>query len=250
MIDLVDMETGRVVPDDTVGEVWVSGPNVAQGYWDAPVDTARTFGATHPGSTARFLRTGDLAFRHDGEIFLVGRAADMIVLGGQNYHANDIEYAAESADPALRSGRGASFVLDEYGGTAGLVTFDDLLRNLQGDRASARELTAAFLEAFLLGFEVECKVCEAIHPDHYRRGYHSSGTIGTFGAAVAAAKLLGLDRPQTVYHRPRSLTGHRARVSALRSQTSRFRFPSVTRLGVGPARRATTGFGPSRARRA
>lgn len=52
---------------------------------------------------------------------------------------------------------------------------------------------AAFLEAFLTGFEVECKIAEAISPAHYKRGFHTSGTIGTFGAAVAAAKLLGLD---------------------------------------------------------
>ena len=52
---------------------------------------------------------------------------------------------------------------------------------------------AAFLEAFLVGFEVECKICEAIAPDHYLRGFHSSGTVGTFGAAAAAAKLLKLD---------------------------------------------------------
>jgi len=53
-----------------------------------------------------------------------------------------------------------------------------------------------FLTAFLAGFEVECKIAEAINPDHYKKGFHTSGTIGTFGAAVAAAKLLGLDAAQ------------------------------------------------------
>src|SRR5438045_3156797 len=57
-----------------------------------------------------------------------------------------------------------------------------------------RQSGAQFLEAFLTGFEVECKIAEAIHPHHYKKGFHSSGTVGTFGAAVAAAKLLGLDR--------------------------------------------------------
>jgi 2-methylcitrate dehydratase PrpD len=56
-----------------------------------------------------------------------------------------------------------------------------------------------FLEAFLIGFEVECKIAEAIHPNHYKKGFHSSGTIGTFGAAAAAAKLLGL-QPEAVAH--------------------------------------------------
>lgn len=52
---------------------------------------------------------------------------------------------------------------------------------------------AVFLTAFLAGFEVECKIAEAINPDHYKKGFHTSGTVGTFGAAIAAAKLLGLD---------------------------------------------------------
>ena len=56
---------------------------------------------------------------------------------------------------------------------------------------------AQFLEAFLTGFEVECKIAEAIHPNHYKKGFHSSGTIGTFGAMAAASKLLGLDAKAT-----------------------------------------------------
>ncbi|MEJ2167154.1 MAG: MmgE/PrpD family protein [Desulfobacterales bacterium] len=53
-----------------------------------------------------------------------------------------------------------------------------------------------FLTAFLTGFEVECKIAESIRPEHYEKGFHSSGTVGTFGAAVAAAKLIGLNRMQ------------------------------------------------------
>jgi 2-methylcitrate dehydratase PrpD len=54
-----------------------------------------------------------------------------------------------------------------------------------------------FLEAFLIGFEVECKIAEAIHPSHYKKGFHTSGTVGTFGAATAAARLMGLDADKT-----------------------------------------------------
>jgi 2-methylcitrate dehydratase PrpD len=56
-----------------------------------------------------------------------------------------------------------------------------------------------FLEAFLTGFEVECKIAEAIDPAHYLRGFHTTGTVGTFGAAVAAAKLMKLDKPQLAH---------------------------------------------------
>jgi 2-methylcitrate dehydratase PrpD len=62
-------------------------------------------------------------------------------------------------------------------------------------RASGHDV----LEAFLTGFEVECKIAEAISPSHYKKGFHSSGTVGTFGAAVAAAKLLGLG-PDALRH--------------------------------------------------
>lgn len=58
-----------------------------------------------------------------------------------------------------------------------------------GDAVSGK----AFMNAFLTGFEVECKIAEAIFPEHYAKGFHTSGTIGTLGAAVAAAKLLALD---------------------------------------------------------
>ncbi len=72
---------------------------------------------------------------------------------------------------------------------------------------------AQLLEAFLTGFEVECKIAEAIHPDHYKKGFHSSGTVGTFGATVAAAKLLDLDGEATCT-RARDRREHRPPVSA------------------------------------
>jgi len=86
---------------------------------------------------------------------------------------------------------------------------------------------AQFLEAFLTGFEVECKIAEAIHPNHYKKGFHSSGTIGTFGAAVAAAKLLGLDATQTA---------HVLAIAASSASGIRVSFGSMTKpLHVGRA---------------
>jgi 2-methylcitrate dehydratase PrpD len=86
---------------------------------------------------------------------------------------------------------------------------------------------AQFLEAFLTGFEVECKIAEAIHPSHYKKGFHTSGTIGTFGAAVAAGKLLGLDRVQTP---------HMLAIAASSASGIRVNFGSMTKpLHVGRA---------------
>ena len=86
---------------------------------------------------------------------------------------------------------------------------------------------AQFLEAFLTGFEVECKIAEAIHPDHYKKGFHSSGTIGTFGAAVATAKLLGLDR---------DAIAHTLAIAASSASGIRVNFGTMTKpLHVGRA---------------
>jgi 2-methylcitrate dehydratase PrpD len=83
------------------------------------------------------------------------------------------------------------------------------------------------LEAFLTGFEVECKISEAIHPDHYKKGFHSSGTVGTFGAAVAAGKLIGLDAAQTA---------HMLAIAASSASGIRVSFGSMTKpLHVGRA---------------
>jgi 2-methylcitrate dehydratase PrpD len=91
-----------------------------------------------------------------------------------------------------------------------------------------RRVTGAmFLEAFLTGFEVECKIAEAIHPNHYKKGFHSSGTIGTFGAMVAAAKLLGLDR---------GAVAHALSIAASMASGIRVNFGTMTKpLHVGRA---------------
>jgi 2-methylcitrate dehydratase PrpD len=86
---------------------------------------------------------------------------------------------------------------------------------------------AQFLEAFLTGFEVECKIAEAIHPHHYKKGFHSSGTIGTFGATVAAARLLRLDR---------EATAHALAIAASMASGIRVNFGTMTKpLHVGRA---------------
>jgi len=94
--------------------------------------------------------------------------------------------------------------------------------------AEPRKISGAqFLEAFLTGFEVECKIAEAIHPNHYKKGFHSSGTIGTFGAGVAAGKLLALDATQT---------GHMLAIAASSASGIRVSFGSMTKpLHVGRA---------------
>lgn len=118
-IVIVDPETQRPRGADQVGEIWIAGPSVAKGYRGKPEDTEKTFGAyladTREGP---FLRTGDLGFLHDGELFVTGRCKDLIILAGNHYYPNDIEAVVQSCHPVLLAGRGAAFSVDSESGTA------------------------------------------------------------------------------------------------------------------------------------
>ncbi|WP_067822095.1 fatty acyl-AMP ligase [Nocardia inohanensis] len=105
-VRIIDPGTGVDCAPDAVGEIWVAGAHVAAGYWRNPDATDRTFGAA-----GRFLRTGDLGFLADGELYVVGRAKDMIIIRGRNHYPQDLEQTVRSAHPALRSGPCAAFTV-------------------------------------------------------------------------------------------------------------------------------------------
>ncbi|HXS85984.1 MAG TPA: SDR family NAD(P)-dependent oxidoreductase [Mycobacterium sp.] len=107
---IVDPATGRPCADDQVGEIWLAGGSVAQGYWGKPAETAETFNA-FLADTGRgpFLRTGDLGFHLDGELFVSGRLKDLIVIRGRNHYPEDIEATVQDSHDALLRGRGAAF---------------------------------------------------------------------------------------------------------------------------------------------
>src|SRR5262249_28759517 len=110
---IVDPVSGLRGDPDEVGEIWVSGPSVAQGYWNRQAETEETFHAylldTGDGP---FLRTGDLGFQQDGELFVTGRLKDLIIIRGRNYYPQDIERTVEECDAALRPGCGAAFSVE------------------------------------------------------------------------------------------------------------------------------------------
>ncbi|KLO28986.1 fatty-acid--CoA ligase [Mycolicibacter heraklionensis] len=109
---IVDPETRVECDADGVGEIWVSGPSVGQGYWRRSAETEQTF-AAHLSDTGEgpFLRTGDRGFLHDGELFVTGRCKDLVVLGDVVHYPNDIERTVQGCDPALLAGRGAVFAI-------------------------------------------------------------------------------------------------------------------------------------------
>ena len=115
-IEIVDPQTLRRCAPGDVGEIWVAGPSVAAGYWEHPEETRRTFGAAiSGGDTTPFLRTGDLGFFDDEELFVAGRLKDVIIIRGRNYHPHDIEATVQSVHPALRADCGAAFGVEVRG---------------------------------------------------------------------------------------------------------------------------------------
>jgi acyl-CoA synthetase (AMP-forming)/AMP-acid ligase II/acyl carrier protein len=100
-------------PAGEIGEIWVAGPSIAQGYWQKAEETERTFRAFLADTgEGPFLRTGDLGFMHDGELFVTGRLKDLVIIRGRNYYPQDIELTVEQSHPALRPGCGIAFSID------------------------------------------------------------------------------------------------------------------------------------------
>ena len=120
-VEIVDPDTGAPCPPGRVGEIWVAGPSVAQGYWGRPAQAAGTFGARLADGSGPFLRTGDLGFRRDGHLVVTGRIKDLMIVRGRNHYPQDLEFAAERADPALRPGCSAAFLADPDAGDEDLV---------------------------------------------------------------------------------------------------------------------------------
>ncbi|WP_329344466.1 fatty acyl-AMP ligase [Streptomyces sp. NBC_01352] len=115
---IADPERHEELPEGEVGEIWVAGASVAKGYWRNTLATRETYRATLAGRAGRFLRTGDLGFVREGELFVTGRLKDLIVIDGRNHYPQDLELSAEMAHPALRPGCTAAFSVD--GGDGGV----------------------------------------------------------------------------------------------------------------------------------
>ncbi len=131
-IVIANPETMMTCPPNEIGEIWASGPSMAQGYWMRPDLTETTFHA-HLQDTGDgpFLRTGDLGFMRDGELFVTGRLKDLIILRGVNYYPQDIELTVQRCHPRLRADCGAAFAL-EKGGREQLVLVFEVERHKQG----------------------------------------------------------------------------------------------------------------------
>ncbi|WP_445629023.1 amino acid adenylation domain-containing protein [Nostoc sp. DSM 114167] len=112
-VAIANPETLSSCKPDEIGEIWVSGPSVGQGYWNRYQETAETFHAyLSDTGVGPFLRTGDLGFLQNNELFITGRAKDLIIIRGRNLYPQDIELTAERSHPSLNSGASAAFTVE------------------------------------------------------------------------------------------------------------------------------------------
>jgi amino acid adenylation domain-containing protein len=168
---------GRVIPEQEVvianpetlnssqpgeiGEIWVSGPSVGQGYWNRSQETEETFCA-YLSDTGKgpFLQTGDLGFLQTGELFITGRAKDLIIIRGRNLYPQDIELTTERSHPSLRSGAGAAFTV-EVNNEERLVVVQELEFRA---KPNLEEVASAIRQAVTEEYEVQVYAVVLIKP--------------------------------------------------------------------------------------
>ena len=184
LVRIVDADTCETCPDGTVGEIWTHGENVSAGYWRKPEQTGSAFGATLAGSavdvpTTGWLRTGDQGFVSEGDLFIVGRIKDMLIVRGRNHYSDDIEATVQK----ITRGRVAAIAVSDEE-TEKLVTVVELKNRGETDLEAVKtEVVAAISRAH--GLQVadivlvepgsiptttSGKIRRAACVEHYRRG--------------------------------------------------------------------------------
>ena len=155
---IVDADTGAELPDGHVGEIWLHGDNIGRGYWNRPDESRHTFAArlttrqqtgNHAEGVepqANWLRTGDLGVYLDGELYVTGRRADLIVLDGRQHYPQHIESTAEAASPMVRRGHVTAFTVPAPEGPSLVIVAERATGAGRQDPAPAAEaLRAAVL---------------------------------------------------------------------------------------------------------
>ncbi|WP_153629241.1 AMP-binding protein, partial [Pseudomonas aeruginosa] len=156
---IVDAASGEVLGDDNVGEIWAAGPSIAHGYWRNPEASAKTF-VERDGRT--WLRTGDLGFLRDGELFVTGRLKDMLIVRGHNLYPQDIERTVESEVPSARKGRVAAFAVT-VDGEEGIGIAAEIGRGVQKS-VPAQELIDSIRQAVAEAYQEAPKVVALLNP--------------------------------------------------------------------------------------
>ncbi|KPF65738.1 hypothetical protein IP69_17165 [Bosea sp. AAP35] len=168
---IVDPQTHQLLPDGEIGEIWIQGASVAQGYWERAAQTQETFQASpsHFGTDEisgeeGWLRTGDLGHLDDrGELYVVGRIKDVIIVRGVNHYPQDIEASAALSHPALRRDHTAAFSIIDHAGTERIVVVQEVERSQRHGLIEA-EVVAAIQAAVVNNHDVSLHQIVLIRP--------------------------------------------------------------------------------------
>lgn len=162
-VKIVNPDSCLECDDNQVGEIWVSGSSVAQGYWQKEEETIATFQAklAH-GDQRNFLRTGDFGFIRKGELFITGRIKDVIIMWGRNHYPQDIEYSVQQSHPALRLDCGAAFTI-EIDNQDKLVIVQEVERTYLS-KLDVNEVFSAIREAVALHHALQVYAIALIKP--------------------------------------------------------------------------------------
>jgi acyl-CoA synthetase (AMP-forming)/AMP-acid ligase II len=170
---IVDPKNKLACPEGRVGEVWVSGPSVAAGYWNRPQESAKAFSARLADTgEGPFLRTGDLGFLMQGELFVTGRIKDVIIINGRNLYPQDLEVTAQSSHPGLQPFGGVAFSV-VHDGQERLVIAQEVQREFL--RADSAEMITAIRQAIVRDYDVQTHAIALLKPGQIPRT--SSGKV-------------------------------------------------------------------------
>src|SRR5579864_4609900 len=171
-VAVVEPASGRQCSPDQIGEIWVTGPSVAMGYWKRPHETQQVFEAEMAGASEhRFLRTGDLGFIRGGYLFITGRLKELIIIRGRNYYPQDIERTARESCLAIRLGTSAAFSVSARTGER-MVLVQEVHRRQKVD---ADQIFRSIREAIAEEHEVQIHEIVLVAPGSVPRT--SSGKI-------------------------------------------------------------------------
>jgi acyl-CoA synthetase (AMP-forming)/AMP-acid ligase II len=153
-IVVVNPENLNKCRGDEIGEIWVSDPAVASGYWNQPTKSQEIFHAyLRDTGEGPWLRTGDLGFLQNGELFISGRLKDMIIIRGANYAPQDIEWVSQKCHPAVESAESVAFSLT-IDGEESLGVVQELNRKDHPSNIEFEEVAAKIREQISLEFEI------------------------------------------------------------------------------------------------
>lgn len=170
---IVDPQTLTPCPPDRVGEIWVASASVADGYFNKPEESDLTFRAKLSDGSGPFLRTGDLGFVRNGELFVTGRIKDLCIIRGRNIYPQDVERTAGMCHTSLQPDGAAVFTIEEEG-TEQLIVLQELKPGQAGE-LQTEPVLRAIVQAVMEHHEVKPTVVVLLRPGAILRT--SSGKV-------------------------------------------------------------------------